>query len=76
MSAAASNVHYINLLPARVRPEQLLGTDEYSTDWVHRSRRPNEWLNMFFDLAIVSSLSAFNASMQMTTPGAVTSFLG
>lgn len=76
MSAPAKDVHYINLLPARVHPERHPSTDDNGRDWVPDTKRPSEWLNMFFDLAIVSSLSAFNASNQMTTPGEVTSFLG
>lgn len=76
MSSQTKGVHYINLLPARVRPELHPVGDDNRQEWVPDSKRPNEWLNMFFDLAIVSSLSAFNATNQMTTPGEVISFLG
>lgn len=76
MVSSTNDVHYINLLPVRIRPEQQPSTNDHGQDWVPDSKRPNEWLNVFFDLAIVSSLSAFNASNQMTTPGEVTSFLG
>ncbi|KLT46582.1 hypothetical protein CC85DRAFT_324878 [Cutaneotrichosporon oleaginosum] len=46
-----------------------------ATPWVRDGRQPNEWLKLFFDLAVAAVLSVFATSHDLNTPAEIPDFL-